>query len=1752
MTLRPAPGQQLAAGRLRVDATKAIAKLREYQLVDRTAWILEAIRAAVAAGAAAIDLQGDSNDVWLSWTGTPWPADDLPRLFDELVSPEPGAARHHVRLLAAAVNSALGANPAYVDIYAIGDDGAVRARYTPDVLEAPTGELEESPLRRVQAQVVGIPHGASKGMHVHFRRRASLEVVSYWLRRADPPELVMARSACADIATPIQIGDVTLHRETGARDVVRVPLGDDLDGWIAITDTTREPPRGDEIELAIAERGVRLETTTIDLGLAAEAPVPLRVVIDAPRMPTNASRSEVRRDAHPVATAERRARELVPAVIAALAERCRAGDASARHAALHLLASAIAGSDWARRARDLEPPLRALAELPLVRDAAGTPRPVASAWSGLVHAGDAPLPAELAPWLSQVLWAPPDDPTSALVTWWIDKRALDRHLKRARRERRAEKRFYKHAPREPRVLGRRKPRVRARLGAPLPDSCIPDSVFADLAGEVCVYTDRRGGELVVLLGGRDLETVEYDSALGFAAAIDSPRVKPAERFRGAVRNADYAHVERAMRAGVVRAIEAVALARAGRFADGHHVAVDADEADDVRLFRAGLALARELGASLSPAFEHARIWSTTAGPCSLAELRAHPVLGVVPPRARVSIMDDRLLVYSSEVDRALLAQLVPARFVPYEPGTLAERLAPVELAELVVRASPHALAISDGELVGAIVPAEKPSLQLYHRGRLLADTGYTPAVTACTIAVDSDRLVPHEDWSGIADDAGLGARGYATWEQALARATALALVGDRPLDLIGVEQVHVHGELARWLWRALIVHRAPAELLGEELATRLRTFPLLRVLGEPRPFSIDELAVMFPETIAFVEHATDPVPGMPVVVAEALVARGVARLAGRKFRNAAEDLARRRVELARELRLAQHRTKPVQPLEVAGTHVPFASPLGRGVVGVARDAFELQVLVEGRPFQTITRVAELPIACVVELADLDRVDERFEVVHPDTERELITRARAMVPALLRAIAERDAEALADPGPRRTLLATFVAQHAPPVELREALARTIRFSTVQGGRATLLEARRGPTIQTCAWSGEWLGPDGDPHALDRPVLLVTGVSELATILGALGNVVDVTPDVETLQAQRRIARGLLPRPRVTGAEPGQIRQLADLGPSFRHLGPGEIALVGGGAEVLLHVHGELRERVAIACEPPIQLAIEAAELLGDHDTVERRIGPEARALAILLARQVLRAQPADTLPAGVRHGLRRAILAGRLEVHDAPVFETQAGAWIDLAAVQAQRELFGDLWSVPSPGNEAPLDERRLVLVLPAAERALANEHGIPVIDATEELVLDARTRRNRARAPLASLALEAHGTIGRVELPGDGVTAVRGTVAVLAPDAAHHRGLRLARALHPFDDAPDPCRWPTLAILDDARFTPDRCWAGPAHDEVYKAALDALHRASNEALRTLVSPPADALVSIRVAPWTYDAVTLLRGSKVQIRGALWLDGPPLRPASPAVRVVEADGERLFVPLRGSSLTGTLYVHATEPWPRDAALEALAQAMHGKLVRELAALGRRRDPDLVAAHVAWALALERILPADAKDVRFGCFRPGPIDAAALHAILMASAPVTVIPPESTYDGHALLDDGSEAARVIKTWLGSRLRAPSTRRRPDTVEPPPRAPDHPLQPFVNHLHARMTALGVTVPRWRLVDGREEPLARFDEGVLELGANHRHLIAIAAALAANTAWARDALDAMAAHCITVLNIALTSITDATEARAIGKLLG
>ncbi|MBZ0117766.1 MAG: hypothetical protein K8H88_12260, partial [Sandaracinaceae bacterium] len=142
----PSGGARVATGRLRVDAARAVHKLRDYQLPDRTMWVLEVVRAAVASKAESIFVRGDSDDVWVGWEGEPIDAAAMPRLLDELVDPAPSAERRALRLLATGLNTALGADPRWVDVYRAERGEGLRVRYTPGLLE-PTGDGEAAGLR---------------------------------------------------------------------------------------------------------------------------------------------------------------------------------------------------------------------------------------------------------------------------------------------------------------------------------------------------------------------------------------------------------------------------------------------------------------------------------------------------------------------------------------------------------------------------------------------------------------------------------------------------------------------------------------------------------------------------------------------------------------------------------------------------------------------------------------------------------------------------------------------------------------------------------------------------------------------------------------------------------------------------------------------------------------------------------------------------------------------------------------------------------------------------------------------------------------------------------------------------------------------------------------------------------------------------------------------------------------------------------------------------------------------------------------------------------------------------------------------------------------------------------------------------------------------------------------------------------------------------------------------------------------------
>ena len=130
---KPGAGVRISGGRLRVDAARAIDKLRSYQLADPTGWVLEVIRAGVGLSAVSISVEGSASDVFVAIACEPPPDDRLPTLFEELVDPSPDVAARSLRLLAIGLNAALGGPTRFADVYVVDLRETRRVRFTPEV-----------------------------------------------------------------------------------------------------------------------------------------------------------------------------------------------------------------------------------------------------------------------------------------------------------------------------------------------------------------------------------------------------------------------------------------------------------------------------------------------------------------------------------------------------------------------------------------------------------------------------------------------------------------------------------------------------------------------------------------------------------------------------------------------------------------------------------------------------------------------------------------------------------------------------------------------------------------------------------------------------------------------------------------------------------------------------------------------------------------------------------------------------------------------------------------------------------------------------------------------------------------------------------------------------------------------------------------------------------------------------------------------------------------------------------------------------------------------------------------------------------------------------------------------------------------------------------------------------------------------------------------------------------------------------------
>lgn len=105
------PGSLSERKRFTVARSRAIQKMREFALADRSYYILEWIQAAVANGATYLDIAIEWSEVRLSYVGGGFTRSELEALFDFLFASKDDLEVADIRQLALGVNALLGENP---------------------------------------------------------------------------------------------------------------------------------------------------------------------------------------------------------------------------------------------------------------------------------------------------------------------------------------------------------------------------------------------------------------------------------------------------------------------------------------------------------------------------------------------------------------------------------------------------------------------------------------------------------------------------------------------------------------------------------------------------------------------------------------------------------------------------------------------------------------------------------------------------------------------------------------------------------------------------------------------------------------------------------------------------------------------------------------------------------------------------------------------------------------------------------------------------------------------------------------------------------------------------------------------------------------------------------------------------------------------------------------------------------------------------------------------------------------------------------------------------------------------------------------------------------------------------------------------------------------------------------------------------------------------------------------------------------
>lgn len=974
------PGRVLRKGKIRVDARKAITKLRDHLLVDLHLYAVEVVRAAALAGARRVDVAYDADDVIIAFDGRALDPSELPRLFEHLTGSDEGDEVRFPRLLALAVNAALGLAPSWVSVTTCRNGSASRVLFTPELMRAIEVEERDLPEPETIAQPSDMP---ATGTRFQLRRKVGWEVVRRAAAKNAPREVTLLAAAATLPRAPIFLNGVRVEPPRRASALARAPfqLPGARTAYVEITSTIDVAPYVEMCELGVllTRAGLAFGRYFPMAGHFGAAP-PVRVVVDADALPLNASRSSVREDAPLVTSlAGAAAPALSDAIMAIAAKLFGRGsvpegvtvDEQDRSALEDALGAFLCSAEASLTAHvHLPDALRALLDLPLFRDGAGHPMSHAQIPRTdplLVWAGKEPLPEEMQLWAGGILW---------------------------RQGRAAERILANRKTIDPQALAeiarRGAIRYRQLLATPAAEPHVPDDNYlcrerfsfqegplAGLSGEVAVASNPksyvRNMGLRVFFQGRCFQTFPIpDDAVPLPCLISIAwpgHITPKLAYDGV----EMTHGLRAALAYSVR----LAVLLCERIAAGLVRQKDAPDGPQTGILRAALAtavLAPTRIYSLTgyempplaqlPGLVQAPVWPTLAGFASLHTLCEYAsktgAVCIVAPATAGSPPDDRPVVRLGAPEGShLRACLHPdIKLVQYDaamapPGQDPRRRTRehmISYIHLTASESDAPVMALDAPGHAGFVTLGSSEVRIWHGAAELTPIALDDTLGGVTVAISDDSIVPDERWSSVLYSADQGLVGQA--ERTFAERLTSALLGDATAR-IRLFQVRAGFAGAQYSFpadardlpqsvRRYLIDRAArgrsprASEAERDIAARIGLIPLLTMIGPdglPQPASLSNLDSTHPEPrrIAHIAEAPPfrPVRWQPIITKELGIIAALTRWSNGRTRDVTDELTEQHRLAEREAGYTVFLRRPAAPAAAVSERGDSSGPVAR-------------------------------------------------------------------------------------------------------------------------------------------------------------------------------------------------------------------------------------------------------------------------------------------------------------------------------------------------------------------------------------------------------------------------------------------------------------------------------------------------------------------------------------------------------------------------------------------------------------------------------------------------------------------------------------------------------------------------------------------------------------------------------------------------------------------------------------------------------